>query len=138
ISIAVENMFPWRVSTGSIAAYLPDHDPTDLPYDHVTLDISHAGTAGRDALQMLEQLGSRVAHVHLGDSNGTFKDEHLVPGRGTQRCAEVLSALANSEYAGVVSLEVSTRKRDRDERELDLAEALEFARKHLAVAASSR
>ncbi|MGB3687384.1 MAG: sugar phosphate isomerase/epimerase [Ornithinimicrobium sp.] len=138
ISLAVENMFPWRVSTGNIAAYLPDHDPTELPYDNVTLDISHAGTAGSDPLQMLKQLGSRVAHVHLGDSNGTFKDEHLVPGRGTQPCAEVLSALAHSDYAGVVSLEVSTRKKDRDQREVDLAEALEFARKHLAVGASPR
>lgn len=131
VTIAVENMFPWRVGSGSIAAYLPDHDPTDLPYGAVTLDVSHAGTAGSDAVQMLEELGSRVAHVHLGDSTGTFKDEHLVPGRGTQRCAEVLSALAVSDYSGVVSLEVSTRKVDREQREIDLQEALEFARKHL-------
>ncbi|MGB5951884.1 MAG: sugar phosphate isomerase/epimerase [Ornithinimicrobium sp.] len=138
ITIAVENMFPWRVSSGSIAAYLPDHDPTDLPYEHVTLDISHAGTAGTDAVQMFSDLGSRVAHVHLGDSNGSFKDEHLVPGRGTQRCAELLAALVDSAYAGVVSLEVSTRKADRDQRELDLQEALEFARKHLAATDSLR
>lgn len=136
ITIAVENMFPWRVSTGSIAAYLPDHDPTDLPYADVTFDISHAGTAGSDALEMLQRLGSRVAHVHLGDSTGTFKDEHLVPGRGTQRCAEVLSALASSDYAGVVSLEVSTRKADREQREVDLAEALDFACTHLAAPAA--
>lgn len=131
ITIAVENMFPWRVRSRSVAAYLPDHDPTHLPYTDVTLDISHAGTAGTDAVQMLTDLGSRVAHVHLGDSTGSFKDEHLVPGRGTQRCAEVLNALAAKDYSGVVSLEVSTRKVGREQREVDLQESLEFSRRHL-------
>jgi sugar phosphate isomerase/epimerase len=73
-----------------------------------------------------------LAHVHLGDSTGTFKDEHLVPGRGTQRCAEVLQHLVAADYQGVVSLEVGTRKVDRVQREVDLEESLSFARTHLA------
>ena len=131
IRIAVENMFPWRVGQASLQAYLPDHDPTDEDYEAITFDISHAGTAGQDALSMVQGLGPRLAHVHLGDSTGTFKDEHLVPGRGTQRCAEVLQYLMASGYAGVVSLEVSTRKVSRVQREVDLEEALAFARRHL-------
>ncbi|MGB3828017.1 MAG: sugar phosphate isomerase/epimerase [Ornithinimicrobium sp.] len=135
VMIAVENMFPWRVGATEVQAYLPAHDPTELPYDHITFDISHAGTSGTDALLMLQQLGSRVRHIHLGDSNGTFKDEHLVPGRGVQRCAEVLQHLVRADYQGVVSLEVSTRKVDRVQRELDLEEALAFARTHLVAPA---
>ncbi len=132
ITIAVENMFPWRVGGADLQAYLPAHDPTDLPYEHLTFDISHAGTAGTDALLMLQQLALRVAHVHLGDSNGTFKDEHLVPGRGVQRCAEVLQYLVHHDFSGVVSLEVSTRKAERAQRELDLEESLAFTRTHLS------
>jgi len=132
IRIAVENMFPWRVRGASIQAYLPDHDPTDEDYEAITFDISHAGTAGQDALSMVRGLGSRLAHVHLGDSTGTFKDEHLVPGRGTQRCAEVLRHLVDTGYPGVVSLEVGTRKMDRVQREVDLEEALTFTRRHLS------
>ncbi len=135
VTIAVENMFPWRVGSTELQAYLPAHDPTDLPYEHLTFDVSHAGTAGSDALLMLQELGPRVAHVHLGDSFGTFKDEHLVPGRGVQRCAEVLQHLVHSNYAGVVSLEVSTRKVDRAQREFDLEESLAFARTHLSTPA---
>jgi sugar phosphate isomerase/epimerase len=134
IRIAVENMFPWRVRGKALQAYLPDHDPTDEDYEAITFDISHAGTAGQDALSMVQGLGSRLAHVHLGDSTGTFKDEHLVPGRGTQRCAEVLRYLVDSDYRGVVSLEVGTRKAGRVQREVDLEEALTFARTHLRVA----
>ncbi len=133
VILAVENMFPWRVGPGQLQAYLPAYDPTDVDYEHVTFDISHAGTAGADALTMLHALGSRMAHLHLGDSTGTFKDEHLVPGRGVQRCAEVLQHLASSGFGGVVSLEVNTRKVDDTHREIDLAEALAFARTHLNV-----
>jgi sugar phosphate isomerase/epimerase len=132
IRIAVENMFPWRVGATHLQAYLPDHDPTDEAYEAITFDVSHAATAGQDALSMVRGLGARLAHVHLGDSTGTFKDEHLVPGRGTQRCAEVLQHLVAADYQGVVSLEVGTRKVDRVQREVDLEESLSFARTHLA------
>ena len=30
-------------------------------------------------------LGDRLTHIHLTDGTGSAKDEHLVPGRGTQR-----------------------------------------------------
>lgn len=131
VALAVENMFPWRVGSAELAAYLPSYDPGYQTYEHLTFDISHAGTAGSDALEMMQRLGDRVAHVHLGDSNGTFKDEHLVPGRGVQRCAEVLQHLAQSGFSGVVTLEVNTRKVPHGQREVDLAEALSFARTHL-------
>ncbi len=131
IPIAVENMFPWRTGASAMQAYLPGPDPREFPYSDVTFDVSHAATAGEDALDMVRDLGDRVRHVHLGDSFGSFKDEHLVPGRGDQRCQEVLEHLVATGFGGVVSLEVGTRKMKPPEREEALAESLAFARRHL-------
>ena len=51
-----------------------------------------------------------------------------MPGRGTQPCAEVLEHLADSGWAGDIVVEVSTRKVGREQREVDLAASLAFAR----------
>lgn len=134
VRFTVENMFPWRARTREIQAYLPDHDPTDEDYEAITLDLSHTAVSGSDAMAMAVDLGDRLAHVHLGDGTGSARDEHLVPGRGSQPCAELLGHLAESEYTGHVVLEVNTRKAtSREERENDLAEALAFTRLNLAT-----
>lgn len=131
VRLAVENMFPWRARNREVQAYLPDWDPVPQPFDHVTLDLSHTATAGSDALAMQSALGDRLTHVHLADGSGSMLDEHLVPGRGTQPCGTFLERLAGGRFAGVVTVEVSTRRLPPRERELDLAEALAFARLHL-------
>ncbi len=133
IAIAIENMFPWRAGQREMLAYLPHWDPVGLDVDHVTLDLSHTATAGSDALDMVEDLGSRLHHLHLADGSGAFRDEHLVPGRGSQPCGEVLETLADNGFDGAVVVEVSTRKLDPTTRSGDLAEALAFARLHLAT-----
>ncbi len=135
IRLAVENMFPWRARNRAVEAYLPHWDPVEQPYDHVTLDLSHTSTAGSDALAMATALGPRLTHVHLADGLGSPKDEHLVPGRGSQPCAELLETLAVQQFSGSVIVEVSTRRVSDEQREADLAEALAFARLHLAAAA---
>ncbi len=136
IRLAVENMYPWRARSREVEAYLPHWDPVPQPYDHVTLDLSHTATAGSDAMAMVAALGPRLAHLHLADGTGSSKDEHLVPGRGGQPCAEVLETLATEGFAGAVVVEVSTRRLDEDEREVDLAASLAFARLHLATVRS--
>ena len=135
LNLAIENMFPWRARNRSVEAYLPHWDPVDQPYDHVTLDLSHTATAGSDALAMAAALGPRLAHVHLADGLGSPRDEHLVPGRGSQPCAELLETLAVQQFSGSVIVEVSTRRLSDEQREADLAEALAFARLYLAAAA---
>ncbi|MBB5831276.1 sugar phosphate isomerase/epimerase family protein [Brachybacterium aquaticum] len=131
IAIAVENMYPWRLGVREVLNYLPDHDPTDEDYEHVTVDLSHAATAGDDALEMIERLGDRLTHLHLADGSGnTTKDEHLAPGEGSQPCAEVLRRLANRGWEGSVLLEVTT-SRDAEARERTLRQSLAFARHHL-------
>jgi sugar phosphate isomerase/epimerase len=135
VKIAVENMFPWRIMGRERQAYLPHWDPVGQPYEHVTLDLSHTATAGSDALAMAEALGDRLVHLHLADGSGGAKDEHLIPGRGGQPCAELLEGLAAKGWDGNVVVEVSTRRAvDLAEREADLAEALAFARLNLVAA----
>ncbi|MEI8055944.1 MAG: sugar phosphate isomerase/epimerase [Actinomycetes bacterium] len=138
VKFAVENMFPWRAAGREFAAYLPGWDIRDEDYRYATLDLSHTSVSGSDALEMSTDLAERLVHVHLADGSGSNRDEHLVPGRGQQPCAEVLQELAARGFAGHVVVEISTRKAaDRAERERDLVEARVFAGRHLAAADSS-
>ena len=135
IAVAVENMFPVQRGRLHAVPYSPGFDPTAVDHAHYTLDLSHTAASGSDALAMLDRMGDRLTHLHLTDGSGSPRDEHLVPGRGTQPCAEVCERLTASGFAGVVVLEVSTRRcRSRYERTALLAESLLFARLHLQPA----
>ncbi|MFC4011870.1 sugar phosphate isomerase/epimerase family protein [Nonomuraea purpurea] len=135
VTFAVENMFPLRARGNDVVPYSPDWNPIDYEFPHVTLDLSHTAVSGSDAMEMAVKLGDRLSHLHLADGLGvTNKDEHLVPGRGNQPCAPMLERLANTGYTGLVVLEINTRKAaSRSERIDDLAEALAFARLHMAA-----
>nr|BFE67605.1 hypothetical protein GCM10020092_009060 [Actinoplanes digitatis] len=137
-SFAIENMYPVRMAGRNFVPYVPGWDPTEAGYDAYTLDLSHAAASRTDSLVMADRMGSGLKHVHLGDGTGEGRDEHLVPGRGNQPCAELLRSLAGRGFRGSVALEVSTRKvTSRAVREADLRESLAFARHHLAPAASA-
>jgi sugar phosphate isomerase/epimerase len=150
VLVAVENMFPFRTDRffpnqtkermrrrgggpgPGISAFAPSYDPLDGNHAHYTLDLSHAATAGTDALEMADRMGSGLVHLHLCDGTGLPADEHLTPGRGNQPVVEVCQMLATSDFAGHVILEVSTSSaRSVHEREAMLAESLHFARTHL-------
>ena len=152
VMVAVENMFPFRADrifgTGqpsisrmrkrggtpgiAVSAFAPSYDPLDGNHAHFTLDLSHAATAGTDAVEMADRMGDGLVHLHLCDGSGASTDEHLVPGRGTQPAAEICQMLAASNFAGHVILEVTTSgARTAGEREQLLTESLEFARTHL-------
>lgn len=136
VAVAVENMFKVRPPGGRrdrrVSAFRPSIDPTDVGYRNYTLDLSHSAAAGMDALALADRMGAGLAHLHLADGTGIPKDEHLVPGRGNQPCAELLMRLAEESFAGQVILEVNTRRApSRAHRVKDLAEALLFARLHL-------
>jgi sugar phosphate isomerase/epimerase len=143
VIFAVENMYPLRAGGNEMVPYAPHWDPTRLDVPHVTLDLSHTAASGSDALAMAGELivEGRLAHVHLADGTGTpagpIPDEHLVPGRGGQPCAELLGLLTASGYPGVVVVEVKTNRAPTvQDRLADLSESLAFARRHLALAPS--
>jgi len=136
VEVAVENMFKVHPPGGSkdarVSAFRPSIDPTDVGYRHYTLDLSHTSAAGMDALALARRMGAGLTHVHLADGTGVPKDEHLVPGRGDQPCAELLETLTADGYDGQIVLEINTRHAVMPARRAkDLAEALLFARLHL-------
>ncbi|WP_159796197.1 sugar phosphate isomerase/epimerase family protein [Puerhibacterium puerhi] len=136
VTIAVENMYPWRPrkhrGQRDYMAYLPGWDPTEHGYDAVTLDLSHAACAGQDGLELVKVFGDRLRHVHLADGSGAARDEHLVPGRGRQPCDLVLEELVSRGWRGDVVVEIATRKaRSPHERRADLEASLTYARSYL-------
>jgi sugar phosphate isomerase/epimerase len=139
VAFAVENLYPLVRGESEVAAYAPHWNPVDMDCAAATLDVSHASVSGSDVLEMARELGSRLAHVHMGDGTKPgLPDEHLVPGRGTQPCGELLGWLGQSGFTGHVVLEVSThRVPTLADRQDDLAESLEFTRRHLGQPASA-
>ncbi len=137
VTLAVENMYPLKTKNRNWHPYHPHWDPTEVGFSDYTLDLSHAATAHTNSLDLAERMGGNLSHIHLGDGTGSFKDEHLIPGRGTQPCAEVLQMLARNGFKGSVVAEISTRhiklRHGRELREAELAETLAFARQHLAT-----
>ncbi len=151
VIVAVENMFPMRADTlfgrgansakrlerrggpgWGLTAFSPSYDPTDTGFRHYTLDLSHTATAGTDTLALATRMGSGLAHLHLADGRGAAHDEHLVPGDGTQPCAEVCAMLVRSGFSGHAVAEINTQNaRTTAERAAMLRRTLEFARVHL-------
>lgn len=134
VKIAVENMFPLTVGTTRftggvrVNSYRPHWNPVPSRHRYYTLDLSHTATSGSDALQLADQMGAGLTHIHLADGSGSGKDEHLVPGRGTQPCTELLERLARNDFRGAVCVEISTRGLTKKRREQDVAQSLYFAR----------
>ena len=134
VRIAVENMFPVKVRGAIVNTYRPHWNPVAAGHDWFTLDLSHTATSQTDAVELAAAMGDRLGHLHLADGSGSARDEHLVPGRGGQPCGEILELLARNDFSGSVVVEITTRGVDRSQRENDLAQALSFARLHLAAA----
>lgn len=135
IRVAVENMFPVRLfgpKSTAISGFAPSIDPTDPGHRNYTLDLSHTSAAHMDALDLAARMGDGLHHIHLADGTGLPRDEHLVPGRGDQPCADLCESLHANGFTGQVILEISTRRAPgAAARVRDLAEALLFARLHL-------
>lgn len=139
VTFAVENMYPWRTPAGHFQAYLPGWDPTPYDYDHLTLDLSHASTSQRQAMDFVHSWGERLAHLHLTDGRGSMKDEHLFPGEGDQDAWAVVEEAIRSGYTGHIVLEVSSRRaRSRHEREELLSDSLATIRSIVAKGVGER
>jgi sugar phosphate isomerase/epimerase len=108
VSVAVENMprgEPRRIfSVGRYrSCYLPEHL---AGLGDVTLDTSHVGASKVDLMRAHSALAGQLRHVHLSDSDLTGGDQHRLPGKGRLPLRPFLSALAEGDYPGAVSLEL--------------------------------
>ena len=69
----------------------------------VLLDTGHEFAAGRDPAELVRQLGKRLFHVHLGDSDGD-PDADLPPGR-VHSLDPFFLALEAERYEGAMTLD---------------------------------
>lgn len=144
VTIAVENMFPWKIAGRSMKMYAPGWDPSLMDCDAATLDFSHASLSGRDSLELARALDSRLRHVHLCDGSrasddGGIFDEHLVPGRGAEPVDAVLNELAARGWSGSIIAEINTRKAGSHEVRVEMMrETLDYARRALVVPREQR
>jgi len=144
VEICVENMFPWKVAHKNLKAYAPSPDPLDLDVDAMTLDFSHASLTGRDSLEYAMAMGDRLRHVHLCDGtrsvdDGNMKDQHLLPGRGTEPVAEVLTMLAENHFTGHVVAEIGLHHVRNPRVRLEmLVETVAFAKKYVGQEHATR
>ncbi len=107
VIVAVENMpsnTPGILQVRSRSCHLPKHLAS---VGDVTLDTSHVGASRLDLLEAQSDLADQLRHVHLSDSNLVpGKDDHRLPGKGKLPLKPFLAALSESNYPGVVSLEL--------------------------------
>jgi sugar phosphate isomerase/epimerase len=81
---------------------------TSFPSLKLTLDTGHAHIDDRGEgrmLQLVEQFGSRIAHLHFSDNHGR-RDEHLAVGRGTVDFTGLVRRLQAIGYDDTITLEV--------------------------------
>jgi len=145
VTLAVENMYPVHIPIKKnylCCFYKPGWDPSLLPFNNLTLDISHAGASKTYAMDLAAKFDKRLSHVHIADATFRKFDEHLVPGRGTMDCKEFLnhtadlSARLNKQIS--VAVEISTRSvKDINGKMAMISEALEFSRTHLKSSSSA-
>jgi sugar phosphate isomerase/epimerase len=106
LTICLENMFP-RYMLGVQPADLEEIF-TSFPSLKLTLDTGHAHIDDRGEgrmLQLVEQFGSRIAHLHFSDNHGR-RDEHLAVGRGTVDFTGLVRRLQAIGYDDTITLEV--------------------------------
>jgi len=75
------------------------------------LDVGHAFVAGIDLEQLIDQLGSRLWHVHFSDNRGQ-EDDHMPIGAGKIDWQETIRLLKRVGYDDVITLEVFDQDHD--------------------------
>jgi sugar phosphate isomerase/epimerase len=131
VTVAIENMPAHRLWGFRVNSYSFNSVAELVRFPHITLDTTHLGTWDLDPLAVYEQLGERVAHVHLSNFDGR---EHRSPPDGHLPLAELLRRLVRDGYQGAITVETSPdalRAEDETSCLAALQRALEFCRQNL-------
>lgn len=106
--ILLEALSPCETNVCTSAADLLEAlDAVDSPFLLGMCDVVPPFVSREPILNYLDMLGSRMAHLHLVDSDGT-DDTHLLPGDGSIPLAELLNELSEQGYSGRATLELVT------------------------------
>lgn len=69
-------------------------------------DLGHLFCVGEDPAEVIRIHAGEIAHVHLEDIGANRVHQHLTPGRGVIDFASIFTALADTRYAGHVTVEL--------------------------------
>ncbi len=125
VKIAAENMWCWNRELDHAARAACSHhddfvkhiDVVNDPYLVACLDIGHAEMQGlqTSAREMILSLGHRIEALHLHD-NDRKHDNHRVPFTADIDFDDVISALAEIDYCGDITLEADRHLAEHPDR----------------------
>ena len=133
LKIGIENMFAppgrgIRVFGSSVRELLDLLAATDSPSLGITFDTSHANVEGLDLGGAIREFGDLICCTHISDNDGS-DDQHRIPGFGSIDWRDVMSALREIGYEGILNLEIPGDSHpDRELRLIRSRYALEIAR----------
>lgn len=96
-----------------------------------TVDAGHMVSCGHDPIEALKKLRPRLRVVHLKDVERSGDDKNVVLGTGAAKSAEVIKALIETDFRGLVAIEYEEETNTREA----VQRCVEFARKHMGVTA---
>lgn len=120
LRVAHENVVHFVGENPAFMAYLHGQLGDDF---HMVLDLKQSRRAGVDPFAFIEQVGPRIAHVHISDSDA-YRD-CLPPGKGSFPFGKLFAALQSQGYSGKYIIELY---RQNFGDEADLAAAQQFLR----------
>lgn len=103
VTVAVEPEPGLMIS--SVADVLRLLDEVPSPSLAVNLDIGHAFLTEGDLLAAIASLAGKIAHVHFEDVP-VNEHRHLLPGQGDVPLADVIVALWDAGFRGVLTLDL--------------------------------
>lgn len=86
----------------------------EIPKMGFVLDVGHAnlyGTNGEGITKAADELGGKLAHVHVHDNKG-LEDEHLPVGAGYINWKKTLGKLKSTGYDKTITLEIHSQDRE--------------------------
>ena len=120
LRVAHENVVHFVGENPAFMAYLHGQLGDDF---HMVLDLKQSRRAGVDPFAFIEQVGPRIAHVHISDGDA-YRD-CLPPGKGSFPFQKLFAALQSQGYSGKYIIELY---RQNFGDEADLAAAQQFLR----------
>jgi sugar phosphate isomerase/epimerase len=78
----------------------------DQPLVQMNCDVGHLFCVGDDPAEVIRELPTHIAHVHLEDIGANRVHQHLTPGKGVIDFNSIFSALTDIAYNGWVTVEL--------------------------------
>ena len=78
----------------------------------LNLDTAHACAQQLDIPSVIQWAGGRLFGLHISDSDGSVRDYHLTPGKGTLDWKKIMAALFKSPYDGDFNLEIVNERKE--------------------------